>query len=49
MDNLIKDQERVKEKEAIVDSMLDYINEAEMMKDWNERAVIVEPEEEEGK
>ena len=44
MDSLIQDQERVREKEAVVDSMLDYISEAEMMTDWNEQAVITEPE-----
>ncbi len=44
INNLIQDRERVKEKEAIVDKVLNYMNEIDMIKEWNEQAMIIEPE-----
>ena len=44
VDEQIEDNERLRKKEVIIDKVHDYLNEIDMIKEWNEKAVIVEPE-----
>ncbi len=46
VDGLNEGRERAREKEAVLNKALDYMGEIDMIKEWNEKAVIIEPEEE---